>query len=90
MTEKECQSVFAMLSAYLDQELPAGTCDELDRHIQDCAPCVEFLESLRKSIAVGQTFAQNIERPPVPAELRNVLREAYIKSLVDRGKQTTG
>ncbi len=89
MTENECRKVFAMLSEYLDQELPAGTCEELDRHIHDCVPCVEFVESLRKSVAVGRTYAPSVEQPPVPTELREALREAYLKSLADRGKQAT-
>jgi anti-sigma factor RsiW len=89
MTENECHNVFAMLSEYLDQELPAGTCEELDRHIQDCAPCVEFVENLRKSVAVGQTYTPGGEPPPVPEELRKALRQAYMKSLADRDKQTT-
>ena len=87
MTEKECRNVFAMLSEYLDRELPAETCEELDRHIQDCAPCVEFVESLRKSVAVGQAYTPVVEPPAVPAELREALREAYMKSLAVRGKQ---
>ena len=48
MTENDCHNVFAMLSEYLDRELPEGTCDELDRHIRDCAPCVEFVEAAQK------------------------------------------
>lgn len=87
MTENECHNVFAMLSEYLDQELPPGTCEELDQHIQDCAPCVEFVESLRKSVALGQTYAPGVKPPAVPAELREALRKAYMKSLASRENQ---
>jgi RNA polymerase sigma-70 factor (ECF subfamily) len=87
MTENECHSVFAMLSEYLERELPPGTCEELDRHIQGCAPCVEFVESLRKSVALGQTYAPRVEPPGMPAALRETLREAYLKSLAVREKQ---
>ncbi len=81
MTEIECHNVFAMLSEYLDRELPPGTCEELDRHIRDCAPCVEFVESLRKSVALGQSYAPGVEAPAIPTELRETLRKAYEKSL---------
>ena len=38
-------------SAYLDAELPPGDCAEIEKHIAGCPPCVEFVESLRKSVA---------------------------------------
>lgn len=89
MTEIECRNVFAMLSEYLDRELPPGTCEELDRHIQDCAPCVEFVESLRKSVALGKGYDPGIEPPAAPMELRETLRKAYEKSLAEREKSST-
>lgn len=89
MTENECHNVFALLSEYLDRELPAATCEELDRHIQNCAPCVEFVESLRKSVAVGRTYTPSVEPPAVPPEIREALREAYLKSLAARERQAT-
>jgi anti-sigma factor RsiW len=89
MNENDCQNVFALLSEYIDRELPPGTCEELDRHIQDCAPCVEFVESLRKSVALGHTYVPGVEPPPVPAGVREALREAYAKSLAEREKRAT-
>jgi anti-sigma factor RsiW len=84
MTEADCQNVFALLSEYIDQELPPGTCEELDRHIQGCAPCVEFVESLRKSVKLGRSYALGVKAPPVPEALREALRAAYAKSLAER------
>ena len=43
MTENECARVFALLSEYLDQELPAATCDELEQHLGGCPQCIEFI-----------------------------------------------
>jgi len=84
MNEKDCQDVFALLSEYVDRDLPPGTCEELDRHIQACAPCVEFVESLRKSVKLGKTFGSDVTAPPVPQALREALRAAYAKSLAER------
>jgi RNA polymerase sigma-70 factor (ECF subfamily) len=81
MTGNDCQNVFALLSEYIDRDLPPGTCEELDRHIQGCAPCVEFVESLRKSVALGRTYSPGVEAPPVPEALKEALRKAYAKSL---------
>ena len=84
MTENDCRNVFAMLSEYLDRELPPGTCEELDRHIQNCTPCVEFVESLRKSVRLGQSYVPGVPPPPVSARFRESLRKAYAKSLAAR------
>ena len=50
MTTFECKQIFAMLSEYLDRELPATVCDEIEQHIGACAPCVEFVKSLETTI----------------------------------------
>jgi len=78
MSEKDCQSVFAALSQYLDQELPNDSCQELERHIQDCAPCVEFVESLKKSITLGRGYEPGHEAPTLAPEVRERLRQLYL------------
>jgi len=52
VTTLECKQIFAMLSEYLDQELPPTMCDQIGQHIEGCAPCVEFVKSLEKTIAL--------------------------------------
>lgn len=87
MTRHDCEQVYALLSEYLDRELPAATCDEFDRHIRDCAPCVEFVDSLKKSIALGRGYRPQAEPPAIPAAVRESLRQAYARMLEERGKQ---
>ena len=53
MTVSECKEVFARLSEYLDQELPGDLCERIDRHISGCPPCVEFVDSLKKSVSAS-------------------------------------
>lgn len=50
MTELECRQVFEKLSEYLDEELPPDLCERMRGHIEDCPPCVEFVNSLRKTV----------------------------------------
>jgi RNA polymerase sigma-70 factor (ECF subfamily) len=84
MTEKDCKNVFALLSEHLDGELPAATCDELEKHIQGCAPCVEFVESLKKSIAVGRKYKPAGEPDSLSPETKRSLQEAYERMLRER------
>jgi anti-sigma factor RsiW len=51
MASRECMKMFAGLSEYLDGELPARNCRELERHLSDCPPCLAYLETLRTTAA---------------------------------------
>jgi RNA polymerase sigma-70 factor (ECF subfamily) len=77
MTSQECREVFARLSEYLDGELPADLCEQIERHIGGCAPCVEFVESLKKSIELTKGVRWSDEPAPLPAATRTRVREAY-------------
>ena len=48
-TEK-CKEVFSLLSEYLNLELPPDACQEIEAHLAGCPPCIEFAESLRKTV----------------------------------------
>ena len=71
MTKLECQEVFAQLSEYIDGELPGDLCAELSRHIDGCAPCIEFIESLRRAKALCREFKAGEK----PAALDSAVRE---------------
>jgi anti-sigma factor RsiW len=73
----ECESIFEVLSEYLDGELPDADCAALEQHIRDCAPCVEFVESLRKSIRLGKQFRPREPVPPLSPETKQKLKNAY-------------
>lgn len=50
-----CRELFAKLSDYLDGEIDAESCSHIDAHLDDCPPCKEFLDSLRKTLRWVQT-----------------------------------
>lgn len=84
---RDCSNIFATLSEYLDQELPEGDCAELEKHIQECAPCVAFVDSLKKSVAAGKGFRPSGEEAPeLKPEVKQSLRDAYEKMLAERKK----
>jgi len=72
-----CQQIFALLSEYLDAELPPDLCEKLSGHIEGCAPCVEFVESLRKSVDLCRNFKPDTLPAPLAEEARANLRRAY-------------
>jgi len=86
MKEPDCKTMFELLSQYLDRELPAATCDELERHIQNCAPCVEFVNSLRQSIRLCRQFETAEQPPEIPDSVKKSLSAAYRQMLDSRNR----
>jgi anti-sigma factor RsiW len=76
--------MFARLSEFLDAELPAESCEEIQAHIAGCAPCVEFVESLKRSIALCHEYEANAAPAPLKAEAREELLASYQKMLAAR------
>ena len=87
MSPKECRDVFEMLSEYLDGDLPEGTCEQIEQHIADCPPCIEFLKSLRKSVKLCRGYTPPEAPPPLSADAKERLAEAY-RQMLARNKST--
>jgi len=86
---EECRQIFATLSEYLDLELPPDACSEMEAHLAGCAPCVEFAESLRQTVALCHEY-QATEMPgPIGDGARKRLREAWQRALEARRQRST-
>ncbi|MCS7316492.1 MAG: zf-HC2 domain-containing protein [Bryobacterales bacterium] len=85
--DSECKRIFALLSEYLDAELPADSCDQIEAHLKDCPPCLEFLESLRRTIELCRGFEPGELPGPLAESVRRELRERYEKALRARESQ---
>jgi len=85
---ENCKELFSLLSDYLDLELPPASCDEIQRHLANCPPCVEFVESLRKTVGLCRGYEPAVAPAPLDAELRTELETAWRKMLAARERQT--
>ena len=83
--DENCKRMFALLSEYLDMELPAGACKEMAAHIAGCEPCAAFTESLRKTIELCREYQPKELPGPIARDARQELLEAYQKMLAGRG-----
>lgn len=83
-----CSEIFAMLSAYLDLELPPETCREIEEHLAGCPPCIEFVESLRKTVDLCRHYEPTETPAPLAEEARRDLMAAYQRMLEARGRST--
>ncbi|MEJ2639121.1 MAG: zf-HC2 domain-containing protein [Desulfosarcinaceae bacterium] len=66
-----CIELFAKLSDYLDNELDAVTCKDIEAHLANCPCCSVCMETLKRTVA----FCRKAEERPVPETLSKRLRE---------------
>jgi anti-sigma factor RsiW len=81
----QCQEVAALLSEYLDLELPPEACREIEAHVAGCSPCTEFAESLRKTVDLCRRYRPSELPERVGADAREQLLKAYGRMLETRG-----
>lgn len=82
--DPECMDIFARLSEYLDGELSPEECAHFEKHIEGCAPCVEFVNSLKKSIQAAHGFHSPAAPEHIAPEAESRLKEAWAAALARR------
>jgi len=87
---EKCKEVFALLSDYLNLELPPETCQDIEAHIAGCPPCIEFAESLRKTVELCRRYQPAALPTPMGQEAKAQLLEAYGKMLAARSDSPPG
>ena len=78
----KCKEVFALLSEYLNLELPLDACQEIETHLAGCPPCIEFAESLRKTVELCHHYR--------PAELPETLGKNARAQILDAYQRMLG
>ncbi len=68
-----CKAMFAELSDYLDEQLDDSMCEQLERHIDGCAPCQVFLAQLQSTIEKLRATPGDEPRAALAAKLRREL-----------------
>jgi anti-sigma factor RsiW len=81
---EKCKAVFEVLSQYLDFELPPEACAEVEDHLADCTPCVEFAESLRKTVDLCRKYQPATMPRPMTEAARADLQGAWQRMLEAR------
>ena len=87
---RRCKDIFADLSNYLDDELDDSMCEELEKHMQGCEPCIAFLTSLEKTIEQCHHEPDQLPNPEVAAKFRRELMERYKGVMKNAGRNPAG
>ncbi len=74
----DCRRIFAGLSDYMDGVVDDLTCEKFQKHVQNCVPCVHFLEDLSR--AVERCRSYQVDCPPeTAATVRKLLVQEYLR-----------
>ena len=71
-SHENCLALFERLSEYIDRELDAPTCKDIEAHIKACKPCQVCLETLKQTV----DLCKNLESRQVPETFSVKLRGA--------------
>ena len=74
----ECRRVLASVSAFLDGDLEATTCESIERHCQDCPRCAKVIAGLRETVGLCRHAAS----VPIPEAVRQ-RAQASVKRLLE-------
>ena len=80
-----CRQIFEALSEYIDDDLDPGVCDEIEQHMQGCAPCQAFLNTLQRTV----DFCRDTTVPPLTAQQKADLREMVRRACAE-SRETPG
>lgn len=72
-----CREAIALLGDFLDAALGEETLGALEDHLRDCAPCVAYLNTYRRTRDVTATMT----RVEMPEEMKRRLREFLLLHL---------
>ena len=73
--------IMDLLADYLDGALSPEVIVDLERHLQDCQPCVAYLKTYKKT----RELTGRAARVEMPEEMKIRLREFLLKQLA-KGK----
>jgi anti-sigma factor RsiW len=79
-----CEGLSSLFSQYLDGELPAGSCEQIERHARECGHCAEFLDSVRRTVSLCRDLKTGESPRPLSFDARSQLRELYERSRANR------
>jgi anti-sigma factor (TIGR02949 family) len=70
MESTTCHELLSSLSEYVDGELSDDLCALIEQHMSGCQDCQIVVDTLRKTISLYHTSAQQVE---VPEDVRDRL-----------------
>ncbi len=67
---ENCQALLGSLSEYIDGELPADLCQQIEKHLEGCENCRVVLNTTKRTIDLVRVAPEEVT---VPADVRERL-----------------
>jgi predicted anti-sigma-YlaC factor YlaD len=67
--ESVCRELVAQFSEYIDGELEAALCAQLEAHLAECPNCRVMFDTVRKTITLYQSYGT----PELPSDVQRRL-----------------
>lgn len=80
--KQTCKEIVEILCDYLEGELPQEEKEELDRHVEDCPPCLAFLNTYRRT----SQLCKALRPEDIPVELKMRL-ERFLKEKASKNAE---
>jgi anti-sigma factor RsiW len=74
MTAMKCGEMLGALSEYIDGELEARLCAEIEAHMRECQDCQVMIDTLRKTVVLYRTHGSAEMPQDVKLRLYAVLK----------------
>jgi predicted anti-sigma-YlaC factor YlaD len=78
---EKCRQVFALLSDYLNLELPPESLQQIETHLAGCLNCTEFAASLRQAVELCRSYRITEAPAALDPKARSKLLDAYRRAL---------
>lgn len=79
-----CREVLAVLSEYLNLELPCESFARIEEHLAQCPKCIGLARSLRETVDLCRQYKPNALPENLNRRAREQLQEAWRKMLSSR------
>ena len=70
-----CKELVNLMADYLEGQLDPGVARDLDQHLADCPPCLNFLKTYRVTTRLIREIACEDIPPELEERLQKFLRE---------------
>lgn len=71
-----CREILEKLSEYIDEEIDPKICDDIEKHMEGCSPCIAFLNTLKKTVKLYNTAGKEVSIPDnVHTKLHDFLKK---------------
>lgn len=75
-----CPDILTLYSRYLEDEISPAVCASMERHLESCEPCRSACNSLKRTLALCHTPADDVQVPAsVQASVKAALRDALAR-----------